>query len=356
MLLVVFGAGASFDSVAMIAPGHHENADARPPLANQLFDIPTRPSFRTIHDRFSQAAPLFHALLPRAGGTGVEQVLEEFAREAKSNERRAKQLTALRYYIRDALRDCDDRWTRAYATKLNHIALLEEIERTTTPEEPVLLVTFNYDTVIETALHFHGHQIESLDAYIDHPRFKLFKLHGSTTWVRDSGREEPFGAALDAAGLANLLIENGGSDAANGKIYYENDTPFRHRLLLPALAVPIAGKSDFECPPLHRAKLGELIPRVRRILCIGWRGQESHFLQMLKVGLKGAVLLRAVADSVQNAQTTLDTILRARVAATSAEAHGGFSSAALRSGARSARVLRCDLVAQGLLANAVWSQ
>jgi hypothetical protein len=256
--------------------------------------------------------------------------LEEFANEAKSNERRARQLTALRYYIRDALRDCDDRWTRIYATKLNHIALLEEIERTTAPNEPVLLVTFNYDTVIERALQYHGHAIASLDDYIDNERFKLFKLHGSTTWVRDSGKEQPFGTALDETGLANLLIENGGSDAAKGQIYYEGDIPFRHRLLLPALAVPIAGKSEFECPPSHLAKLAELIPRVRRILCVGWRGQESHFLQMLTdgtSGLKGAVLLRGIADSIQNAQRTVDTVLNSGVVATSAEAHGGGFSA-----------------------------
>jgi hypothetical protein len=51
---------------------------------------------------------------------------------------------------------------------------------------------------------------------------------------------------------------------------------------IPALAVPIQNKPDFECPPNHIQLLRELLPEVNRILIIGWRGMEGHFMRELR--------------------------------------------------------------------------
>jgi len=65
MLIVIFGAGASFDSCPTYPPGHHEavldghtlNKDFRPPLANELFE--NRPIFaEAILRHFPQCQPI----------------------------------------------------------------------------------------------------------------------------------------------------------------------------------------------------------------------------------------------------------------------------------------------------------
>jgi hypothetical protein len=54
--------------------------------------------------------------------------------------------------------------------------------------------------------------------------------------------------------------------------------------LYPAVAIPVATKTDstFECPAHHLGQLAELIPRVTKLLANGWRGEEWHFLEMLR--------------------------------------------------------------------------
>lgn len=50
---------------------------------------------------------------------------------------------------------------------------------------------------------------------------------------------------------------------------------------LPALALPVAGKSDFVWPSEQAEFLGGLRTRVRRVLTVGWRAAEPHFVEKL---------------------------------------------------------------------------
>jgi hypothetical protein len=53
-------------------------------------------------------------------------------------------------------------------------------------------------------------------------------------------------------------------------------------VLLPAIAVPLASKAYFECPDTHTTQLKKCIPEVTRLLVIGWRATERHFLDLWK--------------------------------------------------------------------------
>jgi hypothetical protein len=66
----------------------------------------------------------------------------------------------------------------------NYRALLGQIRHHRNSSEPVCLVTFNYDTLIESALAHYEMQFAVPDDYISGTEFKLFKLHGSA----NSGR------------------------------------------------------------------------------------------------------------------------------------------------------------------------
>src|SRR5205823_9977424 len=55
---------------------------------------------------------------------------------------------------------------------------------------------------------------------------------------------------------------------------------------LPAIAVPLETKQSYECPPNHLEAMREWLPQVDRILIIGWRAAERHFLLELEGHLR----------------------------------------------------------------------
>ncbi len=103
MLLVVFGAGTSYDSDPDHRPFDNPNnlpaerlpvlEHNRPPLANRLFD--NRPQFLSAMDQFQECKPLIPRL--RKSGVAVEQELARLQAEAGAYPERHRQLAAIRY-------------------------------------------------------------------------------------------------------------------------------------------------------------------------------------------------------------------------------------------------------------------
>ncbi len=93
----------------------------------------------------------------------------------------------------------------------------------------------------------------------------------------------------------------------------------------PALALPVVSKSEFVCPQPHLERLKQMIPNVERILVIGWRGAEKHFLSLLKDGLTKPVRILSVCGNSNDAADTNRRIREAGIQGTFFEATGGFS-------------------------------
>jgi hypothetical protein len=53
--------------------------------------------------------------------------------------------------------------------------------------------------------------------------------------------------------------------------------------ILPALAMPLEGKTAFSWPQDQHAHMQTLKGRVERLLTIGWRAAEPHFLDLLRI-------------------------------------------------------------------------
>jgi hypothetical protein len=71
-----------------------------------------------------------------------------------------------------------------------------------------------------------------------------------------------------------------------------------HKPMFPAIAIPVEKKHSFECPPHMLEELVALLPQITKILVIGWRATEEHFLALLAnrfMGLKRGVQLYIVA-------------------------------------------------------------
>lgn len=311
MLLVIFGAGASYDSVPSrsFAYSQYNNLPDRPPLANQLFE--DRPEFVEDLDHFPLCKPIVPHLRTLRPGVSFEQTLQRFQMEEQQYPRRVPQLAAVRFYLRRMLWRCEDRWAADHRDVTNYATLLDQLD-SWRPQNwgPILLVTFNYDRMLERALLQFGRTFDDIPAYIASNRFPLFKLHGSVNW----GRRVQTQIRTERRGLQeiiNELIERMSNLQFTSEYavldHYEkvND---RSKVYFPALALPVEQKVDFECPESHVNALMQMLPKVTHILTIGWRATEIAFLDLLKKTLADSIYLQVVAKDGHESNEIADRL------------------------------------------------
>ena len=282
MLLVVFGAGASYDSVPHRPADPPQRQPYRPPLANQLFD--DRPLFVDAMRRFPQCQPVIPDLRNVSATAGVEQVLSRFESEAEGYPERHKQLAAIKYYLHYALWECQQYWRSEHNGITCYKTLLDQIEKWRyRAKERVCLVTFNYDTMLEEALREFFHlKLGHLDHYLfEHDGYTIIKLHGSLNW----GRELDTTFVPGTVPTTDLIIESAAQLQISTRYRIVNSHPMLVQdghVLFPALAIPVENKDSFECPDYHVKALRDSLSDVNKILTIGWRAKEADFLEMLQ--------------------------------------------------------------------------
>ena len=152
MLMVVFGAGASYDSVPSRPPIPFPGAQLldRPPLANELFA--DRPRFVEAIRSFPKCQPVIPYLrhLPRDGS--VEQVLEGLQAEAEEYPERHRQLAAVRFYLHFMLWECERYWNDVASGVTNYKTLLDQLERV----DAITLVSGLQQGVLPWIAHHHS--------------------------------------------------------------------------------------------------------------------------------------------------------------------------------------------------------
>jgi hypothetical protein len=307
MLMVIFGAGASFDSAQAcrlrIVAGAVEDDGLiwRPPLANGLF-LDQHRTFGNLVSRY----PKIRAILQRLREPkqkSVEEVLESLQSETGEYPERHPQLASVRFYLRDLLYACTNHWLDHTSGVTNYQDLADQIMHRHRTGESVCLVTFNYDLLLERALVDFGFQEkEPLYFLASHPVFKVFKLHGSVNWARyvNSPNVDGKEALIDCAESVKLSRE--------WLNVSENETASNDRLFWPSIAIPVQTKSrsTFECPLEHLQHLEHLLKSVTKILIIGWQAREAHFLELLKNFLPEPLSLMIVCGSSEAGKKVFD--------------------------------------------------
>src|ERR1700721_2550176 len=205
MLMVIFGAGASYDSVPAHPPNIRPYLENRPPLANQLFA--NRPQFAAALAEF----PECHAVVPwlrEPKGAPLEGMLQRLQDEAQDYPERYSQLAAVRYYLQQMLWRCEQHWKDSAMGITNYKSLFDMIEQwRQARDESVCIVTFNYDTLLEDALPIAGLRIGVISDYISrHPRYVVVKLHGSLNWSREVDFPTDFRTQDGPVGVRRQLI------------------------------------------------------------------------------------------------------------------------------------------------------
>ena len=154
-LAIIFGAGASYDFVPTYPPPSSADPfyEDRIPLANQLFK--NREAFARIAEQLRRL-PQILPILRTESGRSVEEVLEDFLILEKGHRywvERQKELMLVRFYLQEAIWYSEKRMVEHSAAVgvSNYKTLIGFIEEFRTSNEPVILITFNYDTLIETS-------------------------------------------------------------------------------------------------------------------------------------------------------------------------------------------------------------
>jgi hypothetical protein len=334
MLMVVFGAGASYDSIPSRVPSGAIKLEERLPLADELFD--DRPEFVSAMVDFPRCQPVIPYLRQLPPGSTVERVLEGFQAEAREYPMRYRQLAAIRYYLHTMLWACDLRWQAVARGVTNYKTLLDQIQRWRKPEQQVCLVTFNYDRMLEAALPSVGLNIERLRDYITSDDYKVIKLHGSVNWAREVNTPIDDLQNLTVWQVASELIERAPDLDITQRYRIVSEYPIGKsesgaQALFPALAIPVETKRDYECPEEHLVALRECVGKVSKLLLIGWRATEEHFLGLLRDNLpSGHLVVMAVAGREDEATKTLERIKRAGVKGEFIPTTGGFSDFIVR--------------------------
>lgn len=319
MLMVIFGAGASFDSVKPFNRVRRDDDPYRPPLAKSLFEL--RENFMDIVAEYPECGPLIDRLRAAVRrGEPVEGALEAMTREAADYPTQHRAIAAIRFYLREVLWDCGSHWLDAGAKVTNYVILLDQILRWRAKrqsDESVLLVTFNYDTLLDDACASFGMTLSSPAEYITGSPFKLFKPHGSVNWFEEvDARAE---GLRQYHGTAHYLIAQAPLKGTGTYFVRKGRTPhLMHRVptrphyqcSFPAIAIPVQRKnaSTFACPSRHTLFLTDAIEGVDRLLIIGWRGTEDHFLEMWRPKRARLDRVVAVAESSSKATETLDLL------------------------------------------------
>ena len=165
--------------------------------------------------------------------------------------------------------------------------------------------------------------------YVASPRFKFFKVHGSINWVRTVRAQElPTEHSGHQWAAANLVIENAATLSFSKEYALAAEYPSGingQEYVAPAIAIPLEDKTDFECPADHLGLLQHLLPQTDRLLVVGWRATEQHFLRMLHAGLKAPIRCHIACGNKQAGEETAGRLLAAGIGGDYVVSDSGFT-------------------------------
>lgn len=317
MLLVIFGAGASYDSFPSEPPPsplHSHRRTSRLPLTNELFqnrfdEILLQPIYRVCR-------PIIPYLKKNLSGDSIEEILGRLHDEGRDDPERIRQLAGIRFYLQEMITKYQEAWEESGRGISNYNTFIDQIRHHQRTLGEVYLATFNYDTMLDHVLPLEE-PISNIDDYVVDKNFKLIKLHGSVNWVRqvetslksvDNPPEMTIESNRDR--IVRELIHRapeltfGNSFHVVRDLNYESDEgdELDKKALYPAIAIPIQSKQYFECPQKHIDLLKARIPEIDKLILIGWSGKELRFLELLKENLRKSLRLMMVTGTKQGGE------------------------------------------------------
>ncbi len=312
-MLVIVGAGASYDSIPT-RPVRAAVLEHRLPLADQLFE--PRRAFEAVQRLLPRMMGIVPNLVSRINGESVEDVLARFSEEAKEYPERLTQLACTRFYLQSIIHSCEVGWYKSDPVPSNMMALIDQMESIRKTGSRACFVTFNYDRLIEHALGTRDQSFETLNDYTPNEGYEVFKLHGSVDWLRPIPGQlisQFGGSGWDLAQRVSRQIASLPKPGDIAKTPAMPSVVHDNVVAIPAIAIPLKAKSEFELPQAHLDLLTIRLGEAREILTIGWRGAERHFLDLLHKCNRFAFTVYCVAGSIRDAEETKANMQRAGI-------------------------------------------
>ncbi len=305
-LLVLVGAGASFDCLSLADQRNLDWQSQVPPLTK---DLARRTDVsRKLNLQYPDATPILnelrHRLLDRPlSTTGTEPIaftLEEaladyLGRRSYDDRNVPRHIMATRFFLRDLIWNATRYVEQITGGDTNYTALVRTCYQWASEHgRHVCFVNFNYDPLLEFACRNHFRlQPASPDHYVVDPTAALVKPHGSVLWqwAHPAFLDRVQGAAgpnhsIDAGEPEN--IENDwaihGSSVPSSHVRVKIVDKYDSNVsIIPALALPVANKAQFVWPQSHQDYFTSLTRgSFGRVVAIGWRAAEAHFLPLLR--------------------------------------------------------------------------
>jgi hypothetical protein len=146
----------------------------------------------------------------------------------------------------------------------------------------------------------------------------LIRPHGSVRWAREVQMSRD-------TNEDDLILEAGNYGVTDWVVPRGSEG---NRAQVPAIAIPTVGKLQFECPPEHIDAFKQHLPKVTRVLTVGWRAQEESFLAILREGLGldvHGIVISGTAEGATETAGRLNASLGGDIRFTPTTSTEGFS-------------------------------
>lgn len=312
MKLVILGAGASYDAFHWYKDKntfHHWRA----PLSNEVFD--SRPEFLKIIESYPGSTSLFSELGTVTDIEAYFQGRYELSKNPNAIEIE-KKLINVKFFLQHLFSDISTKLNNAgLSNVIKLLSLIQDYVIKT--NEDVLIVNFNYDLLIENALKnmYSNVTFAQMGDYLRN-KIKLIKPHGSCNWhkaITANGIRRKNGESLSQAiftgDYTQEKIDSLLQPAFYISPYNTQDVQIsgQYHSLFPQIYIPLKSKDGFTMPKEQEDYLYEFLPKVDSILIVGWKGNESHFNNVLKkyIGDKKTIIEVVNGPEFKNANTVL---------------------------------------------------
>lgn len=220
----------------------------------------------------------------RRSRKNLETDLEAIQDSAETDPTVHRELLALRFYLREAIYSVQNKWHAVTAGVTNYAFLARELRQwSALSGEPVRFVSFNYDSMLEEAVRYHIPGLDTdldMDWYVRRDDFRIFKPHGSVLWSQPIEQLVKSGSdwfrGVLALGTEMKPLEE------DFYIHNPPGTPYTvegtNRTSVPAIALPLAAKATFVFPNHHQEIMADDLTGVDKVLVVGWKAGEGHFL------------------------------------------------------------------------------
>ena len=77
---------------------------------------------------------------------------------------------------------------------------------------------------------------------------------------------------------------------------------------VPALSLPFKGKATLTMPQFMQKRLESKLPEITSLLCVGWRGNDDHFIKLMGERAKDMTKVAVVTPNLESGELLIEKL------------------------------------------------